>query len=68
MRKQKKAAPVWHRFNGRLYKFNDVEDMKRFQIQLANNKVEAETNPVCGEIVNEIEAPAPLKSDGQDPS
>lgn len=67
MRKQKnKTAPVWHRFNGRLYRFDNVEDMKRFQIQLANNKVEAETDPVCGEIVNE--AGVSIESDGQDPS
>ena len=40
MRKQKtKTASIWHRFNGRLYSFDTVEDMKRFQIQLANNKV-----------------------------
>lgn len=71
MRKHKtKAAPIWQRFNGRLHRFDNVEDMKRFQIQLANDKPAAEVNPVCGEVVDEAVpmTSAPIEIDGQDPS
>ena len=71
MRKQKtKYAPIWHRFNGRLYEFKTVEDMKRFQIQLANKAI-VETNPVCEEGIDASRVDADSTSkiiNNQDPS